>query len=322
MTLDVDTLLDRRRLRRKVTLWRALAVVAAVLAVGFLVTRQEAGTGWLAPDQIARISITGTITEDRDQLKMLDRIAEADNVQALIVYVNSPGGTTTGGEALYEGIRRIGQKKPVVAQFGTVAASAGYIVGLATDHIVSRGNTITGSVGVIVQWPEVTELLDHIGVKMNTVKSGTLKAEPNPLTKADPEALAVTAEMVEDGFGWFSSLVSERRGIDVTAIPGLKEGRVFSGRQAQNLKLVDKIGGEREVVEWLTQERGVNRDLKIVDWKPGQDSPWGVSAMTAELARSIAVGGATGLGQALQSKNGLSLLSLDGLVSVWHPREN
>jgi len=321
MTLDVDTLLDRRRLRRKVTTWRVLAVVAALLAVGFLISTGDEVTGFLAPKQIARVSITGTILEDRAQLKMLDEIAEAENVEALIVYVNSPGGTTTGGEALYDGLRRIAEKKPVVAQFGTVAASAGYIVGLASDHIVSRGNTITGSVGVIFQWPQVTDLLEKVGVQMKTVKSGALKAEPNPFTIPSPEALEVTGEMVADGFAWFHSLVESRRGIKITDVPGLKEGRIFSGRQAKDYRLVDEIGGEPEVLAWLEKERGVTADLKVIDWKPSEPGQWGLSAMSSEIARSIAVGGAAGLSEAITS-SGISLLSLDGLVSVWHPREN
>lgn len=322
MSLDVDTLLDRRRLRRKVTIWRALAVLVALLAIGLAITAGDQRTGMFAQDQIARISITGTIMEDREQLKMLQKIEEADNVQALIVYVNSPGGTTTGGEALYDGLRRIAEKKPVVAQFGTVAASAGYIVGLATDHIVSRGNTLTGSVGVIVQWPEVTDLLDKIGVKMQTVKSGTLKAEPNPFSKASPAALEVTSEMIEDGFQWFHGLVESRRGIKIDDIPGLRDGRVFSGRQAKNYKLVDAIGGEREVREWLEKERGVKADLKIIDWRPGQNSSWGFNAMASEFARNMARGAVSGLGESLSSSTGMSTLSLDGLLAVWHPREN
>jgi protease-4 len=322
MILDVDTLLDRRRLRRKLTIWRTLAVVAAILALGFLLSLGDGRMGLWSEDQIARVSITGTIMEDREQLKMLQNIADADHVQALIVYVNSPGGTTTGGEALYEGLRRIAKKKPVVAQFGTVAASAGYIVGLATDHIVSRGNSITGSVGVIVQWPEVTELLEKLGVQMNTVKSGKLKAVPNPLTKATPDALAVTTEMVADGFAWFNGLVEARRGITIDDVPGLREGRIFSGRQAKQYKLVDAIGGEPEVLEWLTTERGVSKELKVVDWKPSQANTWGLTSFASEIARNMALGSAKGLTEALTSDSTLSLLSLDGLVSVWHPREN
>ncbi|MEQ8823220.1 MAG: signal peptide peptidase SppA [Filomicrobium sp.] len=322
MSLDVDTLLDRRRMRRKVTFWRALAVIVALVAVGVALTAGNERAGFLAPSQIARISITGTITENREQLKMLDKIEQADHVQALIVYVNSPGGTTTGGEAIYDGLRRIAAKKPVVAQFGTVAASAGYIVGLGTDYIVTRGNTITGSVGVIVQWPEVTDLLDKIGVKMNTVKSGSLKAEPNPFIKANPEALEVTSEMIADGFDWFHGLVETRRGIKVSDVPGLREGRVFSGRQAKTYKLVDAVGGEREVRDWLENERGVEGQLKIVDWHPQQPGAWGVSAFATEMARSMARGAASGIGEAVQSTTGLSSLSLDGLLAVWQPPEN
>lgn len=321
MTLDVDTLLDRRRLRRKVTTWRVLAVLAAILAVGFLVSSHDSLSGFLAPKQIARISITGTILEDRKQLKMLDEIAEDDKVEALIVYVNSPGGTTTGGEALYEGLRRIAEKKPVVGQFGTVAASAGYIVGLATDHIVSRGNTITGSVGVIVQWPQVTDLLEKVGVEMKVVKSGNLKAEPNPFTVASQEALDSTKDMIDESFEWFRNLVETRRGIKVADIPGLREGRIFSGRQAKQHRLVDEIGGEPEVRAWLEKEHDIDKDLKIVDWKPSDNGVWSLSAMSADFARNLASGGAAGFAEALTSA-GNSLLSLDGLLSVWHPRES
>lgn len=322
MTTDVETVLDRRRLRRKVTLWRVFAVVAAALAAGILFSQGDATDGLFARQQIARVSITGTITEDRKQLKMLEKIASSEHVRAVIVFVNSPGGTTTGGEALYQNLRRIAEKKPVVAQFGTVAASAGYIVGLASDHIVSRGNTITGSVGVIVQWPEVTDLLDKVGVKVNTVKSGSLKAEPNPLTKANPEAIEVTSEMVADGFQWFNGLVEERRGIRIADVPGLRDGRIFSGRQAKTYKLVDTIGGEQEALSWLSSERGVDSDLEIVDWKPSQPGSWGVSAAISDMARSLAAGGVAGLADGLKSQSGLSALSLDGLLSVWHPREN
>lgn len=322
MSLDVETLLDRRRLRQKVTLWRVLAVVAGVVAVGFLFTAGSGNTGWFAERQIARVSITGTITESRKQLKMLESIEKADHVEAVIVFVNSPGGTTTGGEALFEGLRRIAEKKPVVAQFGTVAASAGYIVGLATDHIVARGNSITGSVGVIVQWPELAGLLEKVGVSMRTVKSGTLKAEPNPLTTANPEALEVTAEMVADGFSWFQNLVETRRGIKVSDVPGLKDGRIFSGRQAKEYKLVDAIGGEAEAVSWLEKERGIEAELSIVDWQPTAQNQWGLAALASGAARSLVSGSLDGISKALGSGGTISSLSLDGLASVWHPREN
>ena len=164
---------------------------------------------------------------------------------------------------------------------------------------------------------------DYVGkISFVRVFSGELKAEPNPLTKANPDALAVTSEMVADGFAWFNGLVEARRGIQVEDVPGLKEGRVFSGRQAKAYKLVDAIGGEPEVLDWLTTQRGLSKDLEVVDWKPKQSGAWGLTSFASEIARNVAVGSAKGLTEALTSDSAWSMLSLDGLVSVWHPREN
>lgn len=322
MTTETENVLDRRRLRRNMAFWRALAVAAVVLAIGVGVF---GGSGWksfIGQKQIARVSITGTILEDRKQLKMLENIEKSEDVAAVLLYVNSPGGTTTGGEAIYQSLRRISKKKPVVAQFGTVAASAGYIVGLGTDHIVSRGNTITGSVGVIIQWPQVSGLLEKIGVKVNEIKSGPLKAEPSPFKELDPKGREVTEEMIASSFQWFVSLVEERRGIKAADVPGLTDGRIFSGRDAVRYKLVDSIGGEEEAVAWLQKERGIAEGLDIVDWKPSEPSPFGLSSALSGLAGSLFGNSAQGLVELVASDRSLSTLGLDGMLSVWHPSEN
>ena len=194
------------------------------------------------------------ITEDRAQLKLLRDIAENKQVAGVILFINSPGGTTTGGEALFEAIRNVAKGKPVVAQFGTVATSAAYIAGLATDYMVARGNTITGSVGVIFQWAEVSQLLDKIGVKMNEVKSGPLKANPSPFQPVDEAGKATAEQMVAESQKWFVGLVASRRNIDTRSVAGLEQGRVFSGREALSHKLIDEIGGEPEAVQWLDRE--------------------------------------------------------------------
>ena len=321
MTLETETVIDRRRMRRHVTFWRTAAVVGLALAVGGLVFRADKMASIAGIHEIARISIEGTITESRDQLKMLKKIEEADHVDALVVFVNSPGGTTTGGEALYEALRRIAAKKPVVAQFGTLAASAGYIVGLGTDHIVVRGNTITGSVGVIMQWPEVSELLDKLGVKMNEVKSGELKASPSPFKPMDEASREVTQRMVSEGFKWFLELVESRRGVKPAEVPGLEKGRIFSGREALSFKLVDEIGGEAEAVKWLQEQRGIKKSLKVVDWKPKRESGFGLwSALGQSAAGLLGEAGSSVIGIAQRDRT-LSTLGLDGLVSVWHPGE-
>ncbi len=177
---------------------------------------------------------------------MLRKIAQTKNVAGVIVHVNSPGGTTTGGEAIYEELRKVSEKKPVVAQFGTVAASAGYIVGLVPTTSSRARQYHYRFRRCHHAVPEVGDLLSKVGVKMNEVKSGDLKASPSMFAPADQPSLVVVREMIDDGFRWFASLVETRRGIKLADVPGLEQGRIFSGREALAKKLVDEIGGEVE----------------------------------------------------------------------------
>lgn len=319
--LETETVLDRRRLRRSVTFWRAAGLAGVLVALVALTLGGDKLATLAGEKQIARVTIEGTITEDRDQLKMLKDIADNASVSGVLLYVNSPGGTTTGGEALYEGLRAVAAKKPVVAQFGTVAASAAYIAGLATDHIVARGNSITGSVGVIVQWPEFVQLLDKVGVKMNEVKSGPLKASPSPFEPLDEGGRQVAQGMVNDGFKWFINLVETRRGVKAADISGLLEGRIFSGREALSAKLVDEIGGEDEAVKWLKSEKNVPESAKIVDWKPTPANSYGFAGMSAQVAGFLLGPNAGQLVNFLSQDRSISTLGLDGLLSVWHPSE-
>ena len=320
MVLDAEAVIERRRLKRWVTVWRIAAVVLGLLLLGalFLGDRQMAGSAGFLP-HVARINISGVITDDRKMQELIDRVAQADQVKAVILEINSPGGTTTGGEAMYDAVRRLAAKKPVVATCGTLATSAAYIVALATDRIFVYGNTITGSVGVIFQWANVTELLNTLGIKVEEVKSGPLKAVPSPFEPTDERAREMTKEMVDDAKVWFFGLVEQRRKIEPDSVPGLTDGRIYSGRQAVKLKLVDQIGDEREAMRWLTKERQLPKGLKVVEWQPQAESSglfgWFFGSASA-LFGSSASRIAAVLGQASAT------LKLDGLVSVWHPASN
>jgi protease-4 len=318
--METETVLERRHLRRRLALWRGLALLAGLFVLGLLLLSAGDGAGWTEGRHIARVSIEGLITEDRDQLRLLQRIAKSKQVAGVILFINSPGGTTSGGEALFEAIRDLAKVKPVVAQFGTIATSAAYIAGLATDQIVARGNTITGSVGVIFQWAEVSQLLDKLGVKMNEIKSGPLKANPSPFQPLDEAGRAVAEEMVAESKRWFVSLVASRRGIDTAAVPGLEQGRVFSGREALADRLVDRIGGEAEAVKYLEEKRNVPKDLNIVEWRPKRESDWSVlHVLTQAMAGFVGVRG--DLSAVLAADQTLGRLRLDGLVSVWQGSE-
>lgn len=318
--LDADTITARRRYKRSASIWRIVAIVA-VLGALLISSLVGAGmNGGLAKfsDHVARIHVDGLITGDRKTLELLKEIEETDSVKALIVHIDSPGGTTAGSEAMYEALRRIAAKKPTVSVMGTVAASGGYITAIATDHIVARGNTITGSIGVIFQWAEVTRLLDTLGIKMEEIKSSDLKAEPNMFKPLTEKVRKVTEAMVDDSYQWFAGLVAERRKLSPQETAKLADGRVYTGRQALGNKLIDAIGGELKAVDWLEKERDIAEELSIVDWKPKSEADQ--SLIGLKIMRQLAA--ALGLEQlflAATKSVGADRLELDGLVAVWHP---
>lgn len=320
MSLDAERIVERRRLKRRVSAWRIAAVLLALLFVGSIVMSgsENGGTGGILP-HVARISIDGVITNDRKMINLIDRVRKADQVKAVIIEVNSPGGTTTGGEALYDAIRRLSEKKPVVATCGTLATSAAYIVALASDRIFVYGNTITGSVGVIFQWANVTELMKTLGIQFEDVKSGSLKAVPSPFEPTTEEAREVTEEMVDDAMEWFVGLVKARRNITPDAIPGLTEGRIYSGRQAVDYKLVDQIGDELAARAWLSKERGIQAGLRVRQWKPPTEETGFLGFATQSIAAALGLSGSKFAGLLDEAT---SVLELDGLVSVWHPASN
>lgn len=313
MITETELLLERRRLRRRLGFWR-IAALLLVLAVILVAAAASGGSGsrqaW--KDQIARVRISGIINGDQPTLDLLDEIIKADHVKAVLVAIDSPGGSTAGSEALYEKLREVAAKKPLVATMENVAASGGYITAISADYIVARGNTITGSIGVIFSMPEFSGLLAKVGVQMEEVKSGPLKAEPSPYAPMSDAARAVTAEMVADSFDWFTGLVAERRKIPLAQVKILADGRVYTGRQAVKNKLIDALGGEEVATAWLEDERKIAKDLPVVDWEaeaPAKSSIFG-TASGATLLNQLGLGSLS---------DTIRRAGLDGLVSVWHP---
>lgn len=309
---DTDSLIDRRSLRRKVTFWRVAAVLAVIFAVAIGVLA-NLGTQPVG-DQIARVSIEGMITEDQKMLELLDRLKTEDAVRAVVIRIDSPGGTTVGGESLYEAVRKIAEVKPVAAEVGTLAASAGYMVAAATDHIVARRTSIVGSIGVLFQYANASELLDKIGVKIDAVKSSPIKAEPSPFGPPPPEALRMIDNLIMDTYDWFREIVGERRGLSRAELDAVDDASVFSGRQGVQRKLVDAIGGEEVVRQWLEDEREIPAGLKFVDREPEEEeTPFSfLSASMSALATSLGLSDHS-------IPVSIRALELDGLMSLWQP---
>jgi protease IV len=311
MISEAELIVDRRRLRRSITFWRVAAVLLALAAVLAVVW----SSGGFKPhrDHIARVRISGLITGDQPTLDLLDKIRKSDRVQALILRIDSPGGTTAGSEALYESLRKIAAAKPVVAVMDTVAASGGYITAIAADHIVARGNTITGSIGVIFSFPEISRLLDTIGVKMEEIKSGELKAEPSPYKPMSDKVRQVSDQMVQDSFAWFTGLVAERRKLPLDQVKILADGRVYTGRQAVANKLIDELGGEDQAIAWLASDRKIDKDTPVVDWELATNTD------LTGLGFSIGSGVLRALGLESLAQRAAAT-KLDGLLVLWHPQ--
>ncbi|SER88547.1 signal peptide peptidase SppA [Rhizobium sp. NFR03] len=311
--MDPLAFVDRRQLRRKLGFWRLVAIGLIVLvAIGAYLGITQSRSGVLGASQIARVTISGVILDDRELIERLDRIAKADQVKGLIVSINSPGGSTFGGETLYDAIRKVAEKKPVVSDVRTLAASAGYMVALAGDRIIAGDTSITGSIGVLFQYPQVKTLLDKLGVSLEEIKSAPLKAEPSPFHPPSDAAKAVIQSMIDDSYAWFVDLVAERRKIPREEAVRLGDGRIFTGRQAIGLNLIDELGGEREIRSYF-KGRDVADTLPIVDWeKPETTLPFGLGSLAAIFAKSLGFEGFPFSGNLPQDK-----LFLDGLVSVW-----
>jgi protease-4 len=322
MSLDSDVIVDRRRIRRKLTFWRvaaALVAIAAVVTVGVVVT--PAGRGaFTASGSIARVHIDGLIRSNNDRVEALERL-EKSRVAAVVVHINSPGGTTAGSEQLYDALVRLKAKKPMVVVVEGLAASGGYITAIAGDHIVAQQSSLVGSIGVLFQYPNFTELMKTVGIKVEEVKSSPLKAAPNGFEPTSPEARAALDALVKDSYAWFRGLVKARRGMDDALLEKVADGRVFTGRQALDLKMVDQLGDEKTAIAWLVAQKGVKADLPVRDYKL---SPQFGDLTFLRTAASITLD-ALGLGAIARQvehagiAQAVDRLGLDGMLALWQP---
>lgn len=322
MSLDSDVIVDRRRIRRKLTFWRVIAtlgIIAAVVAVA--VALSPAGRGALGgSNAIARVKIDGLIRSDQTRVEALERL-EKSSAAAVIVHINSPGGTTAGSEQLYDALTRLKAKKPLVVVVEGLAASGGYIAALASDQIIAQQTSLVGSIGVLFQIPNVSDLLKTVGVKVEEVKSSPLKAAPNGYEPTSPEARAALDSLVKDSYAWFRGLVKDRRNMDDATLQTVADGRVFTGRQAVGLKLVDQLGDEKTAVAWLVAQKKVGSDVPVKDFRL---SPRFGDMTFLRATASVALD-AVGLGaisrQLEQSgvTQAVDRFGLDGMLALWQP---
>ena len=324
MALDADTIVDRRRMRRKLTFWRVFAiliVIGAVVAVGaaLRVPGTDVLTGQ-ASGSIARVTITGLIRGDQERVEALERLGKS-RARAVIVHINSPGGTTSGSEQLHDSLMRLKEQKPLVVVVDGLAASGGYIAAVAADHIVALETSLVGSIGVLFQYPNVADLLKTLGVKIEEIKSSPLKAAPNGFEPTSPEARAAIEAIVSDSYAWFKGMVKARRQLDDERLQRVADGRVFTGRQGIPLKLVDELGDERTAIAWLAKEKNIDPKTPVRDYRLRDrlgDLPFLHTAIVTSLD-AVGLGSFARRFEEWGAVQAIERLNLDGLLALWHP---
>jgi len=286
MSLEADLLADRRRLSRRITFWRVLAVIGVIAALGALFGRD--GLGGIAPnDHVLRLRIEGVITEDRRLLEVIEEASRDASARAMLLVINSPGGSMAGGEALHGALKRFAEKKPIVALMGGTAASAGYMIAMPAQHVVAREATVTGSIGVLLQSFDVSELLARLGVRPDILATGPFKAQPNPFQPLTDQGRAEMMRVLEDLHSQFIGIVAAGRRMDEARVRPLADGRVFTGRQALPLGLIDAIGGEAEARAWLAAQKGVAEDLPVRDLEPRDRVEKLLNRFVGNLAKTL-----------------------------------
>ena len=320
MSLDADAIVDRRRMRRKLTFWRVGALTIALVALVGLAAALVPGARLAVPgNAIARIKVQGLIRGNQDRVEALERLGRS-SARAVIVHIDSPGGTTAGSEQLYDALRALQAKKPMVVVVDGLAASGAYIAALSCDHIIAQDTSLVGSIGVLFQYPNFTQVLKTIGIQMEEVKSSPLKAAPNGFEPTSPEARAAIAAIVSDSYSWFKDLVKNRRNLNDAQLAAVADGRVFTGRQGMGLKLVDALGNEKTALAWLEKEKNIPASTPVRDYslepRFSELSFLHVAAWTFEAVGLSAMAQRVEAWGAVQA---VERLNLDGLLALWHP---
>ena len=263
MSLDWQILEETKKKWYRKGLWRGVLISIILATAIYLFSNVTNFSSNFS--HIARININGIIFDNSKLVEIIDNLAKNENVKSVLVKINSPGGTVVGSESLYVAINSLSQKKPVISLMGEIATSGGYIVALASNYILARQNTLTGSIGVIVENQNFSELSEKIGVNKDNTKSGKIKGGQNPLSPFDPLVKINNQKLVNYSFDWFISIIKKNRNINQSVLELVSDGRTLTGGMALDLGLIDGIGTEKEALKYLETNYPDFKGLPIID---------------------------------------------------------
>jgi protease-4 len=258
-----------------------LKTLVLLAALGFFVIVGVASYSYLAHEGLAMLSkravavvtVQGVIEDASDIVRSLDRLAENDGIRAVVLRVDSPGGGVAPSQEIYGAVERVRERKPIVASLGSVAASGGYYVASACDSIVANPGTLTGSIGVIMETGNVTELLKKLGVQGIVVKAGKFKDIGSPLREMTDEERRFLEGLLANVHAQFIAAVAKGRKLPEDQVRPLADGRIYSGQQALELHLIDALGGLRDAVELAATRAGIPGEPRWIEIEKPQP-PW------------------------------------------------
>lgn len=278
MSLKYDNIVDRVLLKTRLVRWKFIAffsvfVVVVLMAITTAMSTTSLSIGQLFRDGdlIARLTIDDVIDDDCIRHDALSKVKADKRVKALIVRINSPGGSSGASEALYRKLSSI--EKPVVVVMGSIAASGGYLVALAGDHIFANATTLTGSIGVVMRFFNVEALAKKVGVSSEEIKTSELKASPSPFSEVSEESRKYWKEVIGNTYDYFVSVVEFRRNLPKELVLRIADGRVYTGTQALELGLIDAIGGEDEALQWIKDNHSTIVNPTVKDIKIKKSTP-------------------------------------------------
>lgn len=237
---------------------------AAMLGITLLILIGTKSSDLKFGEKVGIIEITGIITDSKSVIHNLKRFREDNSIKAIVLRIDSPGGGVGPAQEIFREIRKTVGVKKIVASMGAVAASGGYYIAAGTDGIVANPGTITGSIGVIIRFANFEDLLSKIGLTPVVVKSGEYKDTGSPVRKMTKEERKILQNFVNQIHKQFIIAVAEGRNMDQSKVEPLADGRIFTGEEAKNLGLIDRIGNLEDAVEWAGRMAGIEGKISAV----------------------------------------------------------
>ena len=214
---------------------------------------------------IGKVHLEGIINDKNELIKQLNDISQNENIKGLLIVVNSPGGTFVSSKEILDTLAKISAKIPTTAYMRELGTSGAYLASLGTNKIFANQGTITGSIGVILQTAQLTSLMEKIGVKPIVIKSGELKATPNPLEKINEEKINYLKRIIEQLQNEFINIVEQKRNLTKTTLGKISSGRIFTSKQALDLNLIDFIGNETDALDWIIKEGELDQKIDVIE---------------------------------------------------------